>query len=540
MRALEQAQRLHAQGRLSEAEEAYRRLATPGGHREAALAALTDLYLQSGRGDRAIETLEALTGEAPDNLDYYVRLGSTLERLGQSEVAIKHYQRYLARQPESPEAHFNLALIYKNATRYAEAEAEYSEAIRLGISNVQEAYSNLGVLYATMRQPEKAQQMYEKAIAIDPRYIPALFNLAGLYEEMGDKQRAVGLYRQILSIDARHWESQSRIAHASRVTSADDEIIGSLRRAINDVGDDEPDREGLYFALGKLLDDVERYDEAFDVYRLANEIGKLRNAPWSRDSAERAIGGLISLFDQSWLERTTTSCDASPIFVCGMFRSGSTLVEQILAAHPAIQTGGEFDYLPWLIARRFAPYPDRLRSISAMELERVAEEYVSKVRELFPDAPHVTDKRPDNFLHLGLIRAMFPSARIIYTKRNRRDNCLSVYFQQLGGNLGYATDFGDTAHYYEQHKRLMTHWQELLGDGIFIVDYDTLVSEPESLMRELLDFLGLPWDEKCLEFQNADALVKTASIWQVREPLYARSSGRWKNYEKYVAEIDGL
>ncbi len=131
---------------------------------------------------------------------------------------------------------------------------------------------------------------------------------------------------------------------------------------------------------------------------------------------------------------------------------------------------------------------------------------------------------------------MFPSARIVYTKRNRLDNCLSVYFTHLRGP-GYATDLADIAHYYDQHQCLMAHWQAILGDKLFVVDYDQLVSDPEPMLRALLDFLGLPWDEQCLQFQDAAALVKTASVWQVREALYARSSGRWKNYERHIADI---
>ena len=537
MQAFERARQLHVQGRLPEAEQAYRELATPGQHREAALVGLSEIYLQSGQANPAIETLMALTEEAPDTLTHTTRLASVLERFGQADTAIEQYRRFLDRQPDSPDAHFNLALIYKNAMRYAEAETEYQEAIRLGITGVEEAYSNLGVLYSAMLQREKAQEMYEKAIELDAQYVPAIFNFAGLHEEQGDKERAVELYRQILSFQPRHWASLSRIAHATPATSDNGELVKNLTQAIDDTGDDREGREALYFALGKIFDDLGRYDEAFDAYRAANELGKARNAPWNRTAAEQAIGGLISLFDKSWLERAATSCEASPIFVCGMFRSGSTLTEQILAGHPSIETAGEFDYLPWLIARWFSPYPEKLRDIPAEEVDMVAGEYVSKVQEFFPNSAHVTDKRPDNFLHVGLIRAMFPSGRIVYTRRNRQDNCLSIYFTQLGGNLGYATNLGDIAHYYDQHERLMAYWMEILGDSLFVVDYDELVKEPEPVLRALVEFLGLPWNERCLEFQNADAPVKTASVWQVREPMYSRSSGRWQNYEKHIEPL---
>jgi hypothetical protein len=152
----------------------------------------------------------------------------------------------------------------------------------------------------------------------------------------------------------------------------------------------------------------------------------------------------------------------------------------------------------------------------------------------------VTDKRPDNVLHLAVIRAMFPAAKIVHTRRELRDNCLSVWFQQLGASLSYATDLGDTAHYYRLQERLVARWHELLGENIFAVDYDELVRDPEPVLRALLEFLGLPWDEACLEFQRARSQVKTASLWQVRDPLHTRSSGRWRNYQQYIGDIAAL
>jgi hypothetical protein len=247
---------------------------------------------------------------------------------------------------------------------------------------------------------------------------------------------------------------------------------------------------------------------------------------------------MMELFNKGWITRAETSSEAEPIFICGMFRSGSTLTEQILAAHPLVEAGSELDILPWLLSRRLAPFPQRLASITGSELRPVADEYLSRVQELFPNAGNVTDKRPDNFLHLGLVRAMFPRARIVYTRRDLHDNCLSLYFQQFSAELSYANDLGDIAHYYRQQERLMAHWQAVLGDNIFTLDYDELVREPEPVLRSLLGFLRLPWDDSCLEFEKARSLVKTASIWQVRESLHTRSSGRWKNYEKFVDNAD--
>lgn len=535
--AFQRARELHAQGRLGEAERALQELATPGEHRETVLRALFDLYAQTGRLQDAIDTMAALTEELPDQLYYFTRLAALLEGRGQLDAAISHYLRLLERQPRLADAHYNLALLYKKGKRYSEAMASYEAAVRLGISRAEEVYSNMGVLCSELHQKDKAKEMYDRALQANSAYVPALFNLAGLLEEAGDRHRALELYESILLLQPGHWESLARLAYARRITSNDDSLVASLRRAIEDPNGAPLAREGLYFALGKALDDLGRYEDAFAAYCRANDLGRLRNPPYDRRMVEQAFGRLIELYSPEWLGRAATASTAQPIFICGMFRSGSTLVEQILASHPAMTAGGELDFLPLLVERELMPYPEGATGATTAVLEKLGDEYLSGVRSLFPGASLVSDKRPDNFLHLGLIKAMFPAARIIYTRRDPRDNCLSVYFSQLGGNLNYATDLEGTAHYYRQHVRLMKHWQKCFGGNIFTVDYGELVRSPEPILRRLLAFLGLQWDDRCLTFHRSDNLVKTASVWQVREELYSHSSGRWQNYAGFLQDI---
>lgn len=538
--ALQRAQALHAQGNFAQAEQAYRQLATPGEHRETVLRALVELYMHTGQFNKTLATLIELTNEVPDELFYYTRIAALLEGLGRWDEAIKHYQRLLARQPGNAAAYFNVALLFKKGKRFAEAEAAFNKAIELGISDVQEVYANMGVLYAEMREREKAREMYERALDIEPGYIPALFNFAGLSEESGERERALELYHQILSLEPRHWDSLIRLAYAKRVTSEAHELVDSLKQATGEEIDDPLAREGLHFALGKALDDLGRYEEAFTAYRSANEMGKRRYLPYERSAVEQYFDRLIEGFSPAWIEQARTASTAAPIFICGMFRSGSTLIEQVLASHPSVTAGGELDYIPWLVAEALPPFPDGVINTTRDKLANVGAEYLRRLQAQFPGASHITDKRPDNFLFLALIKALFPAARIIYTKRNPWDNCLSIYFQQLGGYLSYATDLEDTAHYYQQHERLMAHWLNCFGENIFTVDYDAFVKSPEPLLRQLLDFLGLEWDDRCLTFQEADNLVQTASLWQVREALHTNASGRWRNYAHLAGEIKGL
>lgn len=536
--AFARARELHAAGHLAEAERAYRRLDIPLAHRESVLRALAELYLQAGRHRDAIATLVALTDVVPDRLRYYALLAGVLDDLGRTDEAIGHYRRLLERQPALGDAHFNLALLCKKEKHYDEAIAAYEDAARLGIDRIEEVWSNLGVLYSELRQPGQAAAMYERALEMDPEYVPALFNRAGLFEEAGQREEAVRMYQRILALDPGHAGALSRLAHANRMTDKSDPLLARLRSAIGNA--DAAPREELLFALGKALDDLGQYDEAFAAYESANELGSRRGTTYDRVAAEEAFDNLIKSFNAEWTEAAATASTAAPVFICGMFRSGSTLLEQILAAHPSVTAGGELDLLPWLLGRRLSAHPHGTEGSFPEQIRRVGHEYLSRLRAMFPGAAVVTDKRPDNFLHLGLIKAMFPRARIVYTKRDPMDNCLSIYFQYLGPQLRYATDLPNTAHYYRQHERLMRHWNGCFGENIHTVDYDELVRSPESVLRALLDFLKLEWDDRCLTFQEADALVKTASVWQVRDDLHRRSSGRWRNYEAHLGDLRDL
>ena len=333
-----------------------------------------------------------------------------------------------------------------------------------------------------------------------------------------------------------------RLAHARRIAdtddsgAADDPLLGKLRQG-QARANDPLASEGLRFAEGKILDELGCYDEAFAAYQAANALTRRRQPPYDRTAAENACASIRRYFGRGKIESLESGSSARPIFICGMFRSGSTLLEQILSAHPAIEAGGELDLLPWLMSKRLAPYPERLDTATPADMLAVAEEYLRLRAELLPKAKRVTDKRLDNLVHLGLIRALFPQARIIHTRRDKRDNCLSVYFQHLGGNLSYANDLADIAHYYEQQNALMEHWAAIMPDNLHSVSYDALVADPEPVVRGVIDFIGVEWSDRCLDFHRADTQVKTASLWQVREPLHGRSSGRWQHYPQAMAAL---
>jgi tetratricopeptide (TPR) repeat protein len=532
-----EARRLHAAGQLLEAERIYRSIATEGPHRADVLEALADLFLQQQRLDESLSTLRNLVEEQPENPHFAVKLATVLDNTGQTAAAIAEYESLIERQPEFAIAHFNLALLYKKQKRPGDALAAYETALRLDIDHPEEAYSNMGILYSEMQEEDKAREMYQRAIQVAPAYEPALYNLAGHYEEVDDKQKAVELYQHILAVNPRHWDSMARLVYPQKISGDHQGLVDQLEAAVAEGQQELMTRERLHFALGKAYDDLKEYDKAARNYTTANELGKVRAAAYNQERTATLFQGLIDMFDADWVESRQLESTAEPIFVCGMFRSGSTLLERMLGAHPAVAAGGELDFLPWLVGKELAPFPVGVKEASPEKLQHVADEYLRRVAEQFPGEARVTDKRPDNFLHLGLLKVLYPGVKIIHARRFILDNSLSLYFQQLGNNFSYATDLQNCAHYIQQQQKLVDHWSSLFGENIFPVNYEDLVATPEDTMRGLLEFLGLPWDPVVLDFHKGGRAVKTPSLWQVREDIHTRSRGRWQNYTSLLGDL---
>jgi len=310
-------------------------------------------------------------------------------------------------------------------------------------------------------------------------------------------------------------------------------LVQRLRIAI--AGSQDPaEQADLGFALAGQLDAAGQYDEAFDAARAANDASRAAtSAVYDRSAHEAYVDRIIETFDTS----AQGDGPAPAVFIVGMFRSGSTLVEQILGAHGRVIACGELDLIPTIVSR-IENYPEAVGDADPSTVQSWRDLYLAGLPAHGGNL--LTDKRPDNFLHLGLIKTLFPNAKIVHTHRNTLDNFLSLYFLHLDQGMAYALDLESAAHWHAQYERLMAHWKALYPEDIIDVDYDALVQDPKSLIERLLDFLGLNWEDGLLDFHKAKSAVKTASVWQVRQPLHARSSGRWKNYRKQLDPIGAL
>ena len=479
---------------------------------------------------------------ADGNPQALVREAMFLERAGRFANAEAAYERVLARWPDLPDCWFNLARLQRRARRYDAALASYQQALDHGVKRPEEAHLNRGVIYSDhLRQDDAAQRELHAALTLNPNYVPALLNLANLHEDRGKREEALALYERILTLDAMCFAALARYANLKFVAALDDPLIDRLRRALANASATPADKASLGFALGKTLDACGAYDQAFDVYVAANRHSRESALPpgvsYNHRLQQQFIDQLIETFTPDRFRLRAPLSTVPPIFICGMFRSGSTLTEQVLAGHPRVTAGGEIDLLPTFVRSELSPFPSAMARTSPDQLRRFAARYLEALRNLYPGAECVTDKRPDNFLFIGLIKSLFPDARIIHTTRHPLDNCLSIFFLHLDQSMSYAFDLMDIGHYYRQYRRLMAHWKSLYGNDILDFDYDVFVREPRPAAERLLAFCGLDWDESCLAFQRLSNAVKTASVWQVREPLYSRSSGRWRHYARQLAPL---
>ena len=470
---------------------------------------------------------------ADADLESLIARAGDLRRAGRVAEAIGAYEAVLARRPALPDSWYNLALMYRRARRFDEALAAYDQALAQGLSGPEEAHLNRGVIYADdLRRPDLAEQELAAALKLNPRYQPALLNLGNLHEDRGRKAQALSAYDQLLTLNPDHPEALARAAQLRPVSDPTDPAIGRLRRAIHRPAQAPQDRAALGFALGKLLDGAGAYDDAFEAYAAANAATSAR---YDRAAQEALVDNLIAAFPQAEPPAAPVSGTRTPpIFILGMFRSGSTLAEQVLASHPRVTSGGELTLLPALVRQALQPYP---AALSRLDREPLARRYLGDLERLFPTADVLTDKRPDNFLHVGLIKRLFPDARIIHTRRHPLDNVLSAWFLHLSAAMPYATDLMDTAHYLAQERRLTAHWRTLWPADILDLDYDAFVQDPRPHTEPLLAHCDLAWDDACLAFHQTDSNVRTASVWQVREPLYQRASGRWRNYERQLQPV---
>lgn len=530
---------------LDEAEQDFRRALELDPQFADAHNNLGHVLRRKGYKEAAEQCFRTALSHQPDHGHANLNLGAMLYEQGHIELAIRHLERGLDEEMINRPGRYNLAIAQHQVGRLDEAVHNYRQVIAEGGGDA-DTYSNLSSVLMSMGELETAAAGFETALEVEPDHAPSLTGLAGLLELNGEFKRGLALL--LPYIKAGTASPSMHVAYARMLRRLDHGREALLHLApLSDVeGLSDQERSAIHFTLADLLDDLEEYDRAFAHYRRGNHF---HTGHYSRAGREREVERLMNVFSSENLERLARCRRKTeyPVLIVGMPRSGTSLVEQILASHEEIQGAGELLELG-LAAMRLGrnkhkiPYPECVANMKSDYISECTSAYVHRLMRDVDKHERVTDKMWQNFEQLGLVQMAIPQARIIHCRRNPLDTGLSCYRQSFGtAGPPFSYDLGDIAHYYGQYRRLMDHWTENLELRILEVDYEELVNDIENVSRRMVEFLGLEWDPACLRFHENPRLVRTASHVQVKQPVYTSSIGRADHYRQHLGPlIDGL
>jgi len=387
---------------------------------------------------------------------------------------------------------------------------------------------------------QEAKARLAKALKVAPRDAGTMCLIGQIARMEGRFAEAESIYQRALKINPKMPNAWAGLASTRKMTASDAAWLASAQ-TIADSGIDPLEEAVLRFAMGKYCDDVSDFAQAFENYQRANQLAKSVAAPYDRDERSRFVGDMIRVYSPAAVStvRQGTSDSTKPVFVVGMPRSGTSLVEQIIASHPAAKGAGELGFIDDAM---ITPGSELRRGLLGESTKKhFADAYLRSLEARAGDALRIVDKNPVNSDYLGAIYSTFPNARIIYMQRDPIDTCLSSYFQYFSPAMNFTMDLSDLAHYCREHQRLMAHWRAVLPPGsILDVPYSELVADQEAWTRKILNFLGLEWDQRCLDFHLTERHVVTASTWQVRQKIYTGSVARWRNYERFIGPLLSL
>jgi tetratricopeptide (TPR) repeat protein len=499
--------------------------------------------VQHGRIDDAIAHYERALIVSPGHVNAHSNLGVAFVQQGRIDDAVTHYERVLAINPDHVEAHNNLGVALVQQGRIDDAVTHYERALALQPNNA-DAHNNLGVALMRQGRMDDAEARHRRVLAINPHHPDAHNELGNICKVQGRFDDAMAHYAKAIAIRPACAEAHFSRAEIKKFHNGDADLAAlEALAAGNDLSVTKAPL--IHFALAKALEDTGNYTRAFEYLRKGNDL-KRRQFSYDEPGIGELFRRIASVFDGSLFDRFQGEGDPStvPIFVLGMPRSGSTLIEQILASHPQIHGAGELSDLE-ITARAIlnagsepAPFAERVPALDGPTLRRIGQSYLAGLPALADGKVRIVDKMPGNFLNLGLIRLIFPNARIIHTMRDPVDTCLSCYSKLFASGQLFSYELGELGRLYRRYRDLMAHWRSVVPPGAILdVSYEDVVDDLEGQARRLIAYCGLPWDDRCLSFHRNSRPVKTASTVQVRQPLFRSSLQRWRKYEAGLAPL---
>ena len=456
--------------------------------------------------------------------------GNVLRVMQRYEEALVSFQKFLAINPNNAEALNIFGLTLQRLKRFTEALASFDRAIAIKPDFV-DALTNRGTALQELGRFEEAFREFDRALALRPDFAEARFNKGLLCLMLGQQDEARDAFETGINLSPRKSDFYLSLSMCKGF-AADDPLIPTMENLERDETLDVEERIKLGFALGKVLRDIGHFDRAFSQVFRANKLKRARVA-YNESAALAFFEYLPAIFSSTRMAEKSGTGDSSqlPVFVIGLPRSGTTLVEQILASHSRVFAAGEIDDFKVAISETFRGFPQNLEGVSAEQLAKLGRRYLDTLRVLAPRAERATDKSTQNWPFIGLIHLALPNARIVHVHRDPVDTCLSSFFTLFAEGHVQTYDLSELGHYYRAYATLMAHWRSVLPAGIMLdVQYEELVADFENQARRIVVHCGLEWDEACLTFQKANRAVKTASAFQVRQPLYSSSVDLSRRY----------
>jgi tetratricopeptide (TPR) repeat protein len=565
----------HQMGNFSAAERAYKKAIKINPDFVEAYNDLANAYLDSGRFNKAFNEYQKALKLIPNHPKLLNNIGNALLLQGEYEKALPWFNKAINQDTDYANAHSNSGDALWGLGKSVEAVAAYERALQLN-PELADTHYNLGGLLTELGLLEDAAKCFNEALRINPADKNALQGLGRVRNEQGDLDQAVSAYQKAIALDPLNEEFYEELGKTLSDHGEIEKSVSAYRKAVEinpenaaayralaknnkftDYNDDMKAMESLFsqkellredsinlaFALGKAYEDLGNFDKSMEFVIKAARL-KRSSYDYSISESKEQFDKIKALFSTDFFSKHSAagSPDQTPIFILGMPRSGTSLVEQILASHADVFGAGEINDLAIVFESMTKPldkepfrkFPDGLSRLDNRALTDLGNQYVSRIRRYADDARFITDKMPHNFLHIGLIRVTLPNARIIHCTRDPMDNCLSIFKTYLVNGHRYSYDLSELGQYYRMYLELMDFWKDRLPGFIYDQNYEELVGSPKQQVQNLLRHCGLPWDDACLDFHQTRRRIGTASSAQVNRPIYNNSVNLWARYEKYL------